>query len=112
MSATENARRPVQRPRFPDWSRRMSQVVARKGTEPLTGSRDASLNASFMFDVAKPDGDVAFRPDRKSTRLNSSHVASSYAVFGSKKKKGTGRFYLHIEPNLTNSAPIEMDTYL
>src|SRR5690625_6879166 len=26
-------------------------------------------------------------PDRKSTRLNSSHVASSYAVFCSKKKK-------------------------
>src|SRR5439155_19289801 len=27
-----------------------------------------------------------FRPDRKSTRLNSSHVASSYAVFCLKKK--------------------------
>src|SRR5690625_7128815 len=29
----------------------------------------------------------AFKEDRKSTRLNSSHVASSYAVFGLKKKK-------------------------
>src|SRR5690625_5579123 len=28
-----------------------------------------------------------FSPDRKSTRLNSSHVAISYAVFCSKKKK-------------------------
>src|SRR5690625_5607923 len=28
-------------------------------------------------------------PDRKSTRLNSSHVASSYAVFCLKKKKTT-----------------------
>src|SRR6478672_6342339 len=29
--------------------------------------------------------------DRKSTRLNSSHDQSSYAVFGLKKKKETGR---------------------
>src|SRR5207253_6522779 len=29
---------------------------------------------------------VTFRPDRKSTRLNSSHVAISYAVFCLKKK--------------------------
>src|SRR5690625_7021111 len=32
-------------------------------------------------------GGVAFGPDRKSTRLNSSHVAISYAVFCLKKKK-------------------------
>src|SRR6266496_5303417 len=31
----------------------------------------------------------AMRPDRKSTRLNSSHVESSYAVFCLKKKKKT-----------------------
>src|SRR5699024_11551801 len=30
-----------------------------------------------------------FRPDRKSTRLNSSHVSISYAVFCLKKKKNT-----------------------
>src|SRR5437660_9230367 len=30
------------------------------------------------------------RKDRKSTRLNSSHVAISYAVFCLKKKKSTG----------------------
>src|SRR5690606_40353460 len=29
--------------------------------------------------------------DRKSTRLNSSHVKNSYAVFCWKRKKGTGR---------------------
>src|SRR5439155_26456474 len=33
------------------------------------------------------DGDVDALEDRKSTRLNSSHVASSYAVFCLKKKK-------------------------
>src|SRR5690625_5781513 len=32
-------------------------------------------------------GVYAMRQDRKSTRLNSSHVASSYAVFCLKKKK-------------------------
>src|SRR5438067_7527767 len=31
--------------------------------------------------------------DRKSTRLNSSHVSISYAVFCLKKKKTTGRIY-------------------
>src|SRR5690625_6392790 len=30
-------------------------------------------------------------PDRKSTRLNSSHVATSYAVFCLKKKRGTAQ---------------------
>src|SRR5690606_41045947 len=34
---------------------------------------------------------VGVRRDRKSTRLNSSHVKTSYAVFCSKKKKSCGR---------------------
>src|SRR5256885_9230416 len=33
------------------------------------------------------EADVVFRPDRKSTRLNSSHLVISYAVFCLKKKK-------------------------
>src|SRR5690625_5977096 len=33
---------------------------------------------------------IGRRPDRKSTRLNSSHVAISYAVFCLKKEKGLG----------------------
>src|SRR5256885_7135183 len=33
------------------------------------------------------DGDEAHVPDRKSTRLNSSHLVISYAVFCLKKKK-------------------------
>src|SRR5690625_6774126 len=36
-------------------------------------------------------GRVKPKPDRKSTRLNSSHVAISYAVFCLKKKKSDGR---------------------
>src|SRR5699024_11247466 len=34
-----------------------------------------------------PSGPASPRPDRKSTRLNSSHVSISYAVFCLKKKK-------------------------
>src|SRR3989442_12073398 len=40
----------------------------------------------------RPDGELQFtRPDRKSTRLNSSHVRISYAVFCLKKKKNTSK---------------------
>src|SRR5690606_41206383 len=38
-------------------------------------------------EVAKADVPQAFAEDRKSTRLNSSHVKISYAVFCLKKKK-------------------------
>src|SRR5699024_12642215 len=38
-------------------------------------------------------GEGAVVGDRKSTRLNSSHVSSSYAVFCLKKKKDTGIAY-------------------
>src|SRR5690242_21288082 len=36
---------------------------------------------------ATPVSKVAWSPDRKSTRLNSSHMSISYAVFCLKKKK-------------------------
>src|SRR5207244_7941279 len=38
-------------------------------------------------DLCRPAGHRARRPDRKSTRLNSSHQIISYAVFCLKKKK-------------------------
>src|SRR5437870_7553541 len=49
---------------------------------------------------SSPVSSHVFRPerDRKSTRLNSSHVASSYAVFCLKKKNHTNvREYLNHE---------------
>src|SRR6266508_5339651 len=53
---------------------------------------------------------VAARPDRKSTRLNSSHVAISYAVFCLKKKTK------HNCPNLYENSMLtflaDLTTYL
>src|SRR5437773_11703565 len=53
---------------------------------PKRGARDdLFLRAGF-----RPNGEVrgvADRQDRKSTRLNSSHITISYAVFCLKKKK-------------------------
>src|SRR2546427_4502488 len=48
--------------------------------------------------VAHPvvDGGVAVGPDRKSTRLNSSHSQISYAVFCLKKKKKKKDLIVHI----------------
>src|SRR5690625_6915377 len=44
-----------------------------------------------MYNAIIDDADDGLLVDRKSTRLNSSHVASSYAVFCLKKKKDNNR---------------------
>src|SRR3712207_7959066 len=66
---------PGHRPAEADGNRRWVDLMARiDGSNPGTGS-----SRSF----GDPD------PDRKSTRLNSSHANISYAVFCLKKKKKT-----------------------
>src|SRR5438874_3014376 len=55
----------------------------------LTGSRACAL--PNVRQRASSRGSVARRLDRKSTRLNSSHVEISYAVFCLKKKNKTTR---------------------
>src|SRR5699024_11288769 len=52
----------------------------------LRGFMFASVDPHHVFD---PDGLGGQIPDRKSTRLNSSHVSISYAVFCLKKKNKT-----------------------
>src|SRR5207249_10392733 len=42
---------------------------------------------------SRPDATSRSTPDRKSTRLNSSHVSISYAVFCLKKKRQARRLY-------------------
>src|SRR5207253_9028794 len=59
----------------------------RKGKEPSVNYlRERLLPAYREWHAANPFK-ARPRPDRKSTRLNSSHVAISYAVFCLKKKK-------------------------
>src|SRR5690625_6909503 len=66
-----------------------------RSTDEFYAAVQAS-GASFKLDVLDDAGEVRFvqsaiyegdHQDRKSTRLNSSHVAISYAVFCLKKKK-------------------------
>src|SRR5256885_13075453 len=54
----------------------------------LRGSNDdAGRGRGAAGWQAAGGGDRSIRPDRKSTRLNSSHLVISYAVFCLKKKK-------------------------
>src|SRR3712207_8495745 len=63
--------------------------------EPLPGGIEAAVAAARAADVVLlaigesqgMSGEAQSRPDRKSTRLNSSHANISYAVFCLKKKK-------------------------
>src|SRR5256885_12909299 len=66
-----------------------------------------------IFTAACPNDDVAPRittvcpADRKSTRLNSSHLVISYAVFCLKKKKHrlyTAILITYLPPDLTSSS--------
>src|SRR5690625_5619181 len=63
----------------------------------LIKEKNPAINAIIHFDEEKVRAEAGIiqnkvdagtaGPDRKSTRLNSSHVANSYAVFCLKKKK-------------------------
>src|SRR5207302_5507685 len=55
---------------------------------------DTAVDCVCTMSLAAPT--VTFSSDRKSTRLNSSHVKISYAVFCLKKKKTDG--YLRCRP--------------
>src|SRR5699024_12114625 len=50
-------------------------------------SSDCKNNATFLDKLYQELNTTSFFPDRKSTRLNSSHVSISYAVFCLKKKR-------------------------
>src|SRR5690554_7620595 len=55
--------------------------------------------APFLGTIGLSPGVESLRRDRKSTRLNSSHVRISYAVFCLKKKKNTHIRYLYVDVN-------------
>src|SRR5207253_10335559 len=58
------------------------------GTKPLAAARQVAARDPALYPARLPlDRRGRGGEDRKSTRLNSSHVAISYAVFCLKKKK-------------------------
>src|SRR5947209_12077084 len=59
----------------------------RGGIGPAPAFERFSIEQSEPFGKLFANGISVFRPDRKSTRLNSSHANISYAVFCLKKKK-------------------------
>src|SRR5690625_6847059 len=82
-------RRPPRSTLFPYTTlfRSISSGVVREAIRPTNDSTD-SLSVGAFFSWS------ATTSDRKSTRLNSSHVAISYAVFCLKKKKNPLRVEL------------------
>src|SRR5256885_9513797 len=69
--------------------------AAAMATSASTANSDRSKNnrAAWLRAIERIKG----KPDRKSTRLNSSHLVISYAVFCLKNKLYTIRPILHIE---------------
>src|SRR5205814_9509954 len=67
-------------------------IVAAHGDEELLSLLDGESQVDHVLNVATtnyPEQLGVVRGDRKSTRLNSSHLGISYAVFCLKKKKQT-----------------------
>src|SRR5699024_6943962 len=67
-----------------------AQLVELAESETVRIFNDQSVGVRHIdtrFDDGCRDDDIEFIIDRKSTRLNSSHVSISYAVFCLKKKK-------------------------
>src|SRR5690554_7542548 len=62
-------------------------------SEKLHYTKDASLKIKWRTSIGDGSKGAYLRIDRKSTRLNSSHVRISYAVFCLKKKKKTKKKY-------------------
>src|SRR5205807_10097596 len=78
-------------------TRRSSDLYYDDVTSPAAGQR-IEADVAFSDKVQQEDGEIcervqrgltsrAYDKDRKSTRLNSSHLVISYAVFCLKKKK-------------------------
>src|SRR5258705_8916174 len=91
-------RRPPRSTLFPYTTLFRSSCVERQGTDPLTDKRFLDL----AFQVQMP---IQIE-DRKSTRLNSSHLGISYAVFCLKKKKKNQTFYQRRHSNLSPTSHV------
>src|SRR5436309_8751142 len=70
---------------FPSGPRMGPEQFVARFAENVCGWKFDMTSIGFPAPVRK--GQIVGNPDRKSTRLNSSHVKISYAVFCLKKKK-------------------------
>src|SRR5256885_4717693 len=68
-------------------------------SEPGSGTSTGSIHARRLSTLTGSSPAIE-PPDRKSTRLNSSHLVISYAVFCLKKKKISLRVAFHVGPLL------------
>src|SRR5256885_9970717 len=63
-------------------------------SRPQAASESANSSILSSFSQGNPADGIAARRDRKSTRLNSSHLVISYAVFCLKKKKKFNKLHI------------------
>src|SRR5207302_6300493 len=82
------SRSPARAPRQPAGAR-PHQLARLLSADARGGGADRAGQAGFRLQARGRPGRQYDRSDRKSTRLNSSHVKISYAVFCLKKKKKT-----------------------
>src|SRR4051794_41716614 len=76
---------------FRSCRRRSGYSMAARDAGHAAGGQFASAERSAARDVLSAEANC---PDRKSTRLNSSHPSISYAVFCLKKKKKNNRIVI------------------
>src|SRR2546422_5384628 len=91
-------RRPPRSTLFPYTTLFRSNVDARAAGQVREGSRRAASGSTGSSWSSLPAG-----PDRKSTRLNSSHGYISYAVFCLKKKKNQKNNHNHLKTQRTTT---------
>src|SRR5256885_8423439 len=73
-----------------DWVQLSLHAGQRERRDELTKKVTEAMRHPAVRCLSHPKGRIInHRPDRKSTRLNSSHLVISYAVFCLKKKNNT-----------------------
>src|SRR5256885_13117814 len=98
-------RRPPRSTLFPYTTLFRSGPLTRSGPNPLISRHDRAARPVRPTLDADLCADLLSVPDRKSTRLNSSHLVISYAVFCLKKKKKA-------KCSISNCSSEEWSTYI
>src|SRR5436309_9246859 len=85
--------------RSPDYLIQTYKVQCAPGCKTIITEYNISDRPQYVATVCRPAGG-----DRKSTRLNSSHVKISYAVFCLKKKKTDANVYIRSNPRIAGAS--------